>query len=437
MKTRVIWFLLLISSLIQGGCGKDGMDVPYSNAVQEAIRESIEDFSFAQLRSISHSNYSTSSGVISPYGIANYLSLLQNGGDKSFSKRIASSLGTSAFSVNNINCFFNDINHSFRSDSTFNCSCGVWIQDRCSFNERFGTDYSNTFNLECFPNLVFSASVAAEASEWIHNNTGGFFKMDDSVGGTTFKETIFTDKVNVLWGGIFTAGVSMLSASWLFPFSNVDNMTFLDVNDMAISVDAMFFDGSVNCTVNSDVVMVELPLNNSSISMFVYKPYSTTVPLDVISSSLYPQLFQQWVDQCSSKRVDMYIPTFSISTSKYIASSIISTDDFDKGITLSNITDDSFFSFRYRQNYSSIEVNSSGISAGSKATSNGDNCGDSINFAKSGISTSTKVNNVKGVDEQNLFIFNRPFSFIVYDKLTNLVLYAGNYTGRNNIRYFQ
>ena len=91
MKTRVIWFLFLISSLIQSGCGKDGMDVPYSNAVQEAIRERIEDFSFAQLRSISHSNYSTSSGVISPYGIANYLSLLQNGGDKSFSKRIASS----------------------------------------------------------------------------------------------------------------------------------------------------------------------------------------------------------------------------------------------------------------------------------------------------------------------------------------------------------
>ena len=222
MKTRFVWPALLFFSLILCSCEKNEKESPYNDAAREAIRERIEDFSFAQLRSISYSNYYTSSGVISPYGIANYLSLLQNGGDKSFSKRIASSLGTSAFSVNNINCFFNDINHSFRSDSTFNCSCGVWIQDRCSFNERFGTDYSNTFNLECFPNLVFSASVAAEASEWIHNNTGGFFKMDDSVGGTTFKETIFTDKVNVLWGGIFTAGVSMLSASWLFPFSNVD-----------------------------------------------------------------------------------------------------------------------------------------------------------------------------------------------------------------------
>ena len=158
--------------------------------------------------------------------------------------------------------------------------------------------------------------------------------------------------------------------------------------------------------------------------------------LDTISSGLYPQLFHQWVEQCSPKKIDLFLPAFTISSGKSIASSRISSDDYDKGTILSNITDDSYFSFRYRQNYSSIEVNTSGIIAGSKASSNGDNCRDATSFSKDNLSVYTKAGD-EVIDGQNPFIFDRPFSFVVYDKTTKLVLYAGNYTGHNTIQYFQ
>lgn len=398
-------FVLSILSLLILNCAESPIssnnnnEVPELERVDSLLIESDNTFGCNMFRSLVKTE-GDKNVIISPLSIAMALGMVYNGAEGDTKKAMEATMGLSGLTRQEINesyqriiKFLTELDH----DVAFQIANSIWALEGYPFKQPFFDVNKKYFDAEIQVLDLYQPEAADAINQWVYDNTNG--KIEKIVK----YENIVADQIRLLLiNAIYFKG----AWTYLFKEKNTYDATFYKSDNSTIQCRMMNQEGKFFCLRNELFQAIELPYGNELYSMIIFVPHSS-VTVDSLIAEFTAGKFNQWVGSFTEKEGVVLMPKFKLEYKtnlndvlKALGMEIAfgSGADFsgiaETGIHISKVIHKTF-----------IEVNEEGTEAAAVTV---------ITMIDSG--------------PEILIRADRPFLFVLREKLSNTILFMGKVT---------
>tara|TARA_Y100001936_G_scaffold42100_1_gene40775 strand:- start:3728 stop:4927 length:1200 start_codon:yes stop_codon:yes gene_type:complete len=377
-------------------------------------QDSFNKFGISLFKKISYKDNSTF--MISPISISYALMMVKYGASGKTYDEILSVLNLSnphLLPNNNLKDFFDLYS---RSNSLFQINNSIWIQnDKCyQPNLEYVNYIDSVFNGKVSYVDFYNdrLSIIEDINDWVNENTFGTIK--DIVSENDIKKYTTQALINSIY----------FKDNWQFPFDTLKTSLnpFL-AKDETFQLMFMNKKNKFAHYQSSDFHLLEIPYQSDGVSMYIFLP-SEDVDLNMFISNFDYQLFTSSIDSLRYNLGDVYIPKFKLDYS-------VSLKDFliDMGMpTPFNPKDanfDKFWDFQQQckkyppKHYIDVVNHKTYINIDEHGT-------------EASAATAIIISRVTSIRPVEPFIFNanRPFVYVVYDKINDNIMFLGQFSGK-------
>ena len=377
-------------------------------------QDSFNKFGISLFKKINYKDNSTF--MISPISISYALMMVKYGASGKTYDEILSALNLSnpyLLPNNNLKDFFDLYS---RSNSLFQINNSIWIQnDKCyQPNLEYVNYIDSVFNGKVSYVDFYNdrLSIIEDINDWVNENTFGTIK--DIVSENDIKKYTTQALINSIY----------FKDNWQFPFDTLKTSlnSFL-AKDETFQLMFMNKKNKFAHYQSSDFHLLEIPYQSDGVSMYIFLP-SEDVDLNMFISNFDYQLFTSSIDSLRYDLGDVYIPKFKLDYS-------VSLKDFliDMGMpTPFNPKDanfDKFWDFQQQckkyppKHYIDVVNHKTYINIDEHGT-------------EASAATAIIISRVTSIRPVEPFIFNanRPFVYVVYDKINDNIMFLGQFSGK-------
>lgn len=204
--------------------------------------------------------------LLSPLSLQFALGMLSNGTNETGLNEIATALGFSNYSRDEVNSYFGKLTSSLSEGDpsvALNLANSAWIQKDFAVKDKFVRALKEAYQAKVDNTVNFlTVEGRAEAQKafdkWCSEQTKGTIKeLNLSLSAAT---------------RLILANACYFKGQWTLPFESVEKGTFTTSKGAVQQADMMKLDKTLNYAWHSDYQAVELPYGNESFSMIVVLP---------------------------------------------------------------------------------------------------------------------------------------------------------------------
>lgn len=391
MKTTLFTIISLL--VILAGCHTDKPN----NYPSEAIMQTGQDFSFHLYKEVVKAD--TGNICISPFSVSFCLGMIMNGTEGKTYEEIRQAMGFQDFSREDINLYMQAIHNKLsKADTsiTFMNANSIWIKNQFDVSKTFIRTNKEYFQAETY-NEPFDSNTIEKINLWSAAHTND--KIKNPV--QSFEDQSLSILINALY----------FKGNWTDEFdkSKTADEPFRLTDGSRINVPTMIRKGFMSSYRDKNVTVVELPYGNETFSMVLFLPTQEDSNIDEIITRLDNKQWQQWLKNLSANKFELHLPSFKIEQNTDLENQLqalgikkafIASNDFSPMSNTSN-----FFISSITQS-SFIEVNEEGTEAAA--------------------TTAAIIAEEEYVtDFPSVIRFDRPFGYVIKEKDTGMILFAG------------
>ena len=362
---------------------------------EQKIASSSEIFGFRLFKEISVLQ-KDSNIFISPLSVSMALGMTLNGANNATYDSIKTVLGLNSLTEQEINQSYQSlINRLVNLDQnvSFNTANSIWYLNSMTFEQKFINTNKIYFNAEV-AGLDFSNPASVDIiNNWVNQNTSG--KID------AILESIPRDAVMYLINAIY------FQAEWKYKFdpSLTNDGSFITTDGSSLLCKMMVQKNKFNYLSNDLFQAVDLPYGDSLFSMTIFLPVQDK-DIDEIINSFNHDNWNLWLGSFKVEEGKIWLPKFEISyedslnrvlTALGMGNAFLPSADFTRLYSEGGI----FISAVKHKTY--IKVDEAGTEA----------------------AAATSVEFVKGINSNFQLKFNRPFIYIIRERISNSILFMG------------
>ena len=362
---------------------------------EQKIASSSEIFGFRLFKEISVLQ-KDSNIFISPLSVSMALGMTLNGANNATYDSIKTVLGLNSLTEQEINQSYQSlINRLVNLDQnvSFNTANSIWYLNSMTFEQKFINTNKIYFNAEV-AGLDFSNPASVDIiNNWVNQNTSG--KID------AILESIPRDAVMYLINAIY------FQAEWKYKFdpSLTNDGSFITTDGSSLPCKMMVQKNKFNYLSNDLFQAVDLPYGDSLFSMTIFLPVQDK-DIDEIINSFNHDNWNLWLGSFKVEEGKIWLPKFEISyedslnrvlTALGMGNAFLPSADFTRLYSEGGI----FISAVKHKTY--IKVDEAGTEA----------------------AAATSVEFVKGINSNFQLKFNRPFIYIIRERISNSILFMG------------
>lgn len=398
MKTQIITFLLSLSILISCQTTKEENQFVEEDIVlqkREATQvESDNNFGIELFQNIAKEK--TKNIMVSPFSVYQALLMAYNGADGQTKEEFAQLLNAKDISIDELNKTHQKLSSSLvKHDSKvlFSIANSVWYDNNFLIKDAFIDVNKEYYNAEV-SKLDFSKEATLHTiNDWVADNTNQKIKK--------ILDKISPDEVLFLINAIY------FKADWQYQFdkSLTEEKTFYTSNNNAIEVPMMTTEASLNWANNNYGQIVELPYGRGKFSMLLILPKEG---VDELILGMTTSKVNDWIQEMNSYKIKVKLPKFEFSYKTMLNETLQQMgllQAFQDNANFSKISDVSIqISKVLHKTY--IKTDEEGSEAAAVT---------SVGFGITSVGPNQTMN----------ITFNKPFVFIIREKDTNTILFAG------------
>jgi serine protease inhibitor len=362
---------------------------------EQKIASSSEIFGFRLFKEISVLQ-KDSNIFISPLSVSMALGMTLNGANNATYDSIKTVLGLNSLTEQEINQSYQSLINrlvSLDQNVSFNTANSIWYLNSMTFEQGFINTNKTYFNAEV-AGLDFSNPASVDIiNNWVNQNTNG--KID------AILESIPRDAVMYLINAIY------FQAEWKYKFdpSLTNDGSFITTDGSSLLCKMMVQKNKFNYLSNDLFQAVDLPYGDSLFSMTIFLPVQDK-DIDEIINSFNHDNWNLWLGSFKVEEGKIWLPKFEISyedslnrvlTALGMGNAFLPSADFTRLYSEGGI----FISAIKHKTY--IKVDEAGTEA----------------------AAATSVEFVKGINSNFQLKFNRPFIYIIRERISNSILFMG------------
>lgn len=342
--------------------------------------------------------------VISPYSLSSLLAILTVGAAGDTQIQLNHLLHFDDGKNANYGVMFNEINLDLLADNnkkppSFLIANSFWADNNFSYKTSFLDTLQQNKTIE-FNRVNFNKAPEAARNtinHWVEHNTNNLIKQ------LIPQKAITTDTKLVLVNAIYFNGI------WQSPFKpeETKDLPFIVTDKQSVQAPMMAKEDSFLYTENDKVQLLQLPYLNTPIRMAILLP-KWPHTMNEIQPSLNQTTFSKLLQSSKNQKVNVSLPRFQLESTFFNLADTIqamgATDAFSQKANFSNITASELVISKIMQK-AIIQVDEKGTIA-TAATA--------ITMYGNSIHTPPIYFNA-----------NHPFTFILYDSKTGIILFIG------------
>lgn len=399
-----IYTLLIVLLVFFTSCENNSSDnsseiLPFSKGMESQAMELIKsnnDFGFDLFKKL-YSAEGNKNIMFSPTSVSLALAMTYNGANGDTKTAFENALKMKGLSTDEINTVYKGlINYLVNSDDKvlMDIANSIWYKNGAAVEQPFIDVNKQYYNAEV-KSANFSDPVTLDLiNGWVEDNTNGKIKdILDQIPGDAFMYLINT---------IYFKGM------WKYKFKKEDTYTDKFYKEDGSNADASFMKAkmTINSTSNDMLSAIELPYGNNDYSMVVLLPNDGKKISDIIES-LDADSWSKWMKEMSAEETNVYLPRFKFDYKRTINKELKA---MGLGVAFSSSADftgirksgDLFISRVIHQSF--IEVNEEGTEAAA--------------------ATVVEIKELSAPQEST-FKANKPFIFVIKEKKSNAIVFAG------------
>ncbi len=278
------------------------------SAAEKAIVVSDNSFGFKLFATINESQQNKNV-FISPFSVSMAFGMLLNGANGATLDSLEQTLGDAGMSLN-------DINNAYENSSTFLTTLdnqvifqnanSIWYRNGFAVLPAFLSVNKTYFDADVDA-LDFSQSSAAQTiNNWVDTKTNGKIP-------TVISPPIPPEAMMYLINAIYFKG------AWTYKFdtANTKDASFTCADGSVTTCKLMSQENTYAYYADNTMQAIDLPYGDQSYSMTVVLPVAGT-SIDQFALSLTQQQWSAIIGKLDSAKVDLYLPKFTMSFSKYL-----------------------------------------------------------------------------------------------------------------------
>lgn len=410
---KKLFFLISVLTLALS-CSKDSGSSVNSeplvinlSASDEAIANIGNTFTFEVLGRVI--NEKTGNIMISPYSLSACLSMTANGAKGATQDSMLKALGFTGKTISQVNSYFEKVTTSIlKTDPSTKLSIAnsIWYRNTISVKSEFIQTTSDSYKA-MVKGIDFNASSSVNTiNKWASDKTNGLI--------TKVIDEITPDNIMFLLNAVYFKAI--WAKGFEFDSKKSKKMQFYQTNKVNTTVTMMINEHSYNSIVNENLSAVSIPYGNGAFEFLAFLPSETSSIGKMITDLTNESNFNSLIAQMESRKIILQLPKFKfkfdsrLNNILYSLGMGIAFDPFNADFSNAfNGLSDAHISSVKQFNY--IEVNEKGTEAAAVTVTGMD-------------ATSMPVSPIS-------IVFNRPFVFLIREKSTGIVLFAGKIENPN------
>lgn len=398
MKIKII--VLLVSIFVMESCKKTNVEDKFDEkdiVLQKreiAHIKSDNKFGVQLFRQIV-GNEEAKNTMVSPFSVSQALLMAYNGADGKTKKEFAELLNAKNISIDELNKVHQKLSKSLvRHDRKvlFSVANSIWYDQKFSIKKPFIDVNKSYYNAEV-SKLDFKNKTAVDKiNDWVTDKTNQKIKK-------------IIDKISPL-EVLFLINAIYFKADWQHKFdkSLTKERPFYTSEKSEIKVPMMITESSFNYAQNNFGEMVELPYGRGKFSMLLIRPKEK---VNELISVVTTDKLEEWTQAMKTQKVQVDLPKFEFSYKKELNETLQQMgllQAFQNSANFSKISDTSIkISKVLHKTY--IKTDEEGSEAAAV--------------------TSIGLEMTSVEPRKTVITFNKPFVFIIREKDTGSILFAG------------
>ena len=349
--------------------------------------------------------------MVSPLSLAQALSMLANGADGNTKKELMNVLGFGAYSVEEMNAYYMNLNKGLLSaDKTSKISLvnSFWVNNRYKAKSDYKKVLKNIYNAEV-KELAFNNKTYKQINQWAERNTNGCIKEFVS------ENEINSETVMALLNAIY------FKAFWASEFIENDNLrSDFTTPDGDVDVEYMTKNTIAFGYKDENCKLLRLYYGNKAFNMVLLLPNEDKT-LDQVLQGINGEKWQEMTNQITVlKNAEIQLPKFKGKYSykenlKQALKNMGIIDAFSQSdANFSKIMDNPIFVNLIKQN-TSMAIDEKGTEASAVTIDDG----------------AASLGGAVGWEEIFEFKATRPFFYIIEESSTDAILFMGKVTNPN------
>ena len=310
-------------------------DVKFSS--DTTFHESANDFAFQLLKGFnSNTDYQTNV-FFSPYSIFTALAITYEGAAGNTASEMAETLNIPQDNES-FHTYVSNLYTTLNTYTDFNISTAnaLWIKQGYNLLEDYLTDVETYYHAQS-TNIDFSdpAQAAKIINNWIENQTNNLIK-----------DLVTADAIDPVLTRLILTNAIYFKGIWKTQFdeANTTDRPFTLTIGEQIDVETMTLidtEKTFNYTETETLQMLSLPYEGEDLSMIILLPKEDTT-ISMLIDDLSEEAYYGLLDDMKQQKVDIYLPSFNVSTPQYKLSNMLTNmgihDAFTYEANFSGIT---------------------------------------------------------------------------------------------------
>ncbi len=408
MKTKPIFYFILIPALLLGSCQKDPNPQPGPKPInldQKSLQllQTSNDFAFDIFNTVVSLEEEKDNLMISPLSISLALAMTYNGADNDTKEAFEKVLHLNGLSVEEINQSYQSLVSALLNVDPkviMEIANSIWYRDDFSVENDFLNVNKTYYDAE-ITKLNFADPASVDIiNNWVSNKTHE--KIDKII------DKIEPENVMFLINAVYFKGI------WKYQFNKEDTKEepFFNQNGNFLkNVQMMSFKEKVNYTSNELFSAIDLPYGQGNFSMSILLP-NFGISVDSVISSMNKDSWGNLINSFSDNiEVNVYLPKFKIESDKELKPDLtrlgmgIAFTDFADFTKINNAGNLYISSVKHK---TFIEVDEEGTEAAAVTSI-------TISYTSAG----------GGGDGSIEFRADHPFVFVIRERTTGAIMFMG------------
>ena len=388
--------------------GKEAEITPGINLSSNTqFRESTNDFGFEIIKQFKEHQTHHENIFFSPYSLFTALAMAYEGAEGNTADEMAAVLNIEQNNAS-FHQYIQALHTSLNSNTAYTLTTAnaLWLQYDYIFLESYLETVKTFYNAGLSTIDFSNPEQAAETINlWVEDNTNNLIQ-----------DLLSSDAIDPALTKLILTNAIYFNGTWEIQFDkeNTTERPFTLASSELIDVPTMSLvntEDVFNYTETDDFQMLELPYSGDDLSMIIVLPKDNT-DVSTIIKSMSEETYIELIDSMRKQEVDIYLPTFTITTPLYSMVDMLSNlgihDAFSMDADFSGIDGTFNLYIQYVFHKAHIEVNEEGTEAAA---------------ATAVVMTLKSVNG--GGDSRILFDCDHPFLYLIQQKDTGAILFMG------------
>ena len=378
-----------------------------------AFHESANDFAFELLKEFDTNDEYQTNAFFSPYSIFTALAMTYEGAENNTAAEMAATLNIPQDNES-FHTYVSNLYTTLNTNTDYNISTAnaLWIKTGYQLLEDYLADVQTHYHAES-TNIDFSdpENAAAIINNWIENETNNLIQ-----------DLISPDNIDPALTRLILTNAIYFKGIWKIQFdeANTTDRPFTLTNGEQIDVETMTLidtDNTFNYTETETLQLLSLPYEGDDLSMMILLPKEETT-LSTMIADLTEKTYYDLLDDMTQRNVDIYLPSFNVSTPQYKLSDMLINmgikDAFTYDADFSGITGSPDLFIKHVLHKAFVSVNEEGTEAA----------------AATGVVMDFKAAPGAG-SQQIVFDCDHPFLYLIQHQETGTILFMGTMDNPN------